>query len=344
MSRSLHIPAFLLALAFGGLSAAADEPALAIAESFPFTQVLEGGCLPSSISLDTPIFAYGVHTGKQHIPVKIGKDSRPTMRIPISGPASGPRAVLLLMTADPVLWDFTEAPHERIAAVILSGGSFQAALNLPSEIPLRFSFQPDPFASLSDSPARLCRNIGYAYDGEARAGVVAAVESQTGLKVRDIGGLHKISALSMGARLAATEEEEKAPSVASGVLRASVVVTEDKRLFGDHSLERLLAGGKIRGATRDEIASWNRVVTARLRTGRLAPYASESLGTERTYVVLEPFLVPYGMYGAASASFIIPPGLPRPDDAGSHNSYYFLEDGTCAGPHPDCDDFPRTAP
>ncbi len=129
---------------------------------------------------------------------------------------------------------------------------------------------------------------------------------------------------------------------ASGVIRALVAVTEAKRMLAMAGLTRLLAEGKIRHAARQDIDLWRRAAAERLKKADSEVVYGPA--AHRSYVALQPFLVPHGMYGAHAKNFIIPPGVPKPDDAGSHNTYYFIEDGRrCSGATGDCARLPQTA-
>ena len=93
------------------------------------------------------------------------------------------------------------------------------------------------------------------------------------------------------------------------------------------ALARMVAGGAIRPARQSDIDGWIRV--ARLTDKERS---NLSLYAEMTYVVLKPIRLPGDMYGAHSREFIIPTGVPFPENGKpSHNGYYFMEGGTCIG-------------
>jgi hypothetical protein len=49
------------------------------------------------------------------------------------------------------------------------------------------------------------------------------------------------------------------------------------------------------------------------------------------YVVLGPFRLPEGLYGAHSATFFVPKGVPRPTGNLGHSVLYDFNTLTCAG-------------
>lgn len=102
--------------------------------------------------------------------------------------------------------------------------------------------------------------------------------------------------------------------------------------FDDTFMDIMAAKGDIRPANANDLAQWNAVMTNNSYAGHLAQYNTENMYVERTYVVLKAISIPGGMYGAHSRDFIVPDGVAVPRDYGSHNSYYFMKDGTITGP------------
>lgn len=94
------------------------------------------------------------------------------------------------------------------------------------------------------------------------------------------------------------------------------------------SMDRLIQKGYVRRANEVDLMKWKALKTATSYSGRLAGYNDEDIHLHRTYMVLDDFRIPSGMYGAHSADFFVPVGMAVPRDYGSHNSYYRFEDGT----------------
>ncbi|MFT4025621.1 MAG: hypothetical protein QM676_02280 [Novosphingobium sp.] len=273
----------------------------------------------------TPVAAFGVYEGRQTIQAVVGTSPHETYVIPVTGPRQGPPRVLWLMSYEAVVWDFSLAPVNRIEAVILSGYYDQAAMNLPAHIPVRFSSYQNPGA---------CGRLGYAYKGGRE--LEAAVErlsAATGLSVESFSGSYAVPGVQFGAVLSPLAA---VPEVRAGPLRSAVSVLPDALPAREAGLAQLIEQGKLRHATQTDVDRWNAAATARLATGRLAPFTSSYLSASRSYVILAPIQIPRGMYGAHSATFIVPAGVPSPRDPGSHNTYFRLADGTCSGSSPDC--------
>ena len=51
----------------------------------------------------------------------------------------------------------------------------------------------------------------------------------------------------------------------------------------------------------------------------------------RAYVVLKAYALPAGLYGANSATFFVPKGVPRPSGNLGHSTLYDFNTMTCAG-------------
>ena len=93
------------------------------------------------------------------------------------------------------------------------------------------------------------------------------------------------------------------------------------------ALARMVSSGAIRPARQRDLDAWIRVADLTEEERH-----NLSLYSDMTYVVLRPVRLPGEMYGAHSREFIIPVGVPFPENGRpSHNGFYFMENGTCIG-------------
>ncbi len=104
----------------------------------------------------------------------------------------------------------------------------------------------------------------------------------------------------------------------------------------DPALVSLMDQGVVRAATEEDVDAWRQAVVRHAPS--LRDFRIERLRAEYAYVVLAPLVVPPDMYGGNSRGFIVSAGVPAPEDGGSHNAYYFLADGSCAGVDPACEE------
>lgn len=283
-----------------------------------------GSCLERRENA-APIAAFGAYEGARTLGYQIGDSAHETSLISVSGSRFGPKRTLLLMAYEPVVWDFSRAPIDRIEGVIVSGYYQQAVANLPAQIPVAFAGRR----------GAVCGNPGYAYEGgQGLENAVRAVGAATGLEVVSFDGVYSANTARLGGE--GLESVSANTPVRDGLVRAAVAISREPVPPGEAGLAALEQRGLIRRASRADIAAWNAAATRRLVTGRLASFESDYLMPSRTYVVLGPMQSPAGMYGANSRNFIVARGVPAPEDRGSHNTYYFVEDGTCRGVNPDC--------
>ena len=94
----------------------------------------------------------------------------------------------------------------------------------------------------------------------------------------------------------------------------------------DRILLRMVADGEIRPARQSDIDQW-------LAAARLSEHERRNLSlyTDFSFVVLKPITLPSNMYGANSRAFLIPAAVQVPQGKMAHNTYFFLENGTCLG-------------
>lgn len=326
--RPLHaLGAASLALSLAGCDAAsgAGYRPPAFTQSRVEPQPRTGACLPQHLE-PAPIVAFGAYEGARKLGIRLGQAEHETTLISITGNGFGEDRILLLMAYEPTVWDFTNAPVERISAVIVSGYYDQAVSNLPASTPVVFSSVL--------ARRNICGGLAYAYRGGPDLDeVVRNVETATGLTVESFDGIYSAHSAALGNALRHSNVDAPAEP---GEIRATVRVTVDPVAPRERGLRELVERRVIRPATAADIARWNRAATRRLRSGHLAAFRSQYLGALPTYVVLAPMVTPAGMYGAHSRSFIVERGVPMPEDRGSHNSYYRIEDGSCTGADPEC--------
>ncbi|MCX8476841.1 MAG: hypothetical protein MT490_13700 [Sphingomonas sp.] len=280
---------------------------------------LYGLCLPTRTVAGAKIIALGAYEGSQSTDLVIGGTPHETGVIAVTGSASGPPVVLILSAYEATIWDLRRFPHRRLRAILAYGYYDQAVAGVPGAIPVRFQ---------SRGQTGACGRATYAYKGGRELErLAAAVMEATGRRIDDFQGGYGPSSFDIDRRAAG------APVTAldSGELRSAVAIRRDRVRPGAAGIAQLIAEGTIRPAAKTDLERLSAALTRTSPTGYLAPVHPEHLGP-RTYVVLRPTLIPRGMYGGRSATFLLSPGIAWPTDPGSHNTYYSLADGKCRGP------------
>lgn len=114
-------------------------------------------------------------------------------------------------------------------------------------------------------------------------------------------------------------------------------------LKGQEALREALRRGQIKPASSLEFSQWAKVRQEMEKRQALADGLPENLITKKDYsgglvghnayvVTSSEFVIPEDLYGANSATFFIPPGLPAPRGPRGHCRILFLENGRSLGP------------
>lgn len=111
------------------------------------------------------------------------------------------------------------------------------------------------------------------------------------------------------------------------VLPIVAVEPPDTRPPGEAGLALGVREGYLREARRSDRNEW----LASQKPGDARTGSSSSLDLLNAYVVLKPYRLPSGLYGAHSARFYVPRGVERPTGELGHSSIYDFNTRTCAG-------------
>lgn len=250
------------------------------------------------------------------------------IRVEVNSPE---RPVLLMLGAyEPTVWRIEWTKGTRILGAALSGYHSQFVSGLPSSTPVLISSydQKNP--------------CGYFYVKAGQSPAAYADRSRT------LFGRAPEAVLPADKGLVNIGPGGGRPLISAGPWRP-----EDFQLSGplpgEFGLKQAVAAGLIRPALARDHHQWRLAKAKREREAtlaeglpeRLIPPLPEMRGSgdqplHQAYVVLSPdFVLPNGLYGGNSASFLIPPGVPMPYGDRGHNQFRFMEDGRSLGPHPD---------
>ncbi len=293
--------------------------------SLAFAASSEAACFEPQALSKAEVVALGAYEGGTDIAYSFPAERDSTGLIMVGANKTGKPLVLVLSAYSPTVWNLKAVPAGRLKAVLVYGYSAQAVTGITASVPVRITTRKSPLPE--------CGKHVYAYKGGGNLNQLAAqVESVLGKPIVRFHGDYDPKVLH--ADLA------NAPQIApdtrlSARTEVSQELTHSAIPPKEAGLRALITVGAIRPARPADVVAWNAAATKASPTGHLAPVESEYLRVQDSYVVLRTTEVPTGMYGAHSASFIIPKGVEPPVDRGSHNKYYFLSDGTCMGT-PEC--------
>lgn len=272
-------------------------------------------CMSPALARGAQIVAVGGYEGKVPTNGLATHEGHEVKGVVIAAAARG-RPLLLILTAyDPVVWDLRRVPHARLRAVFVSGYHAQAVVGAGNR-PL--------VVNTYAKPNRACGDPGFAYKGGSNLDQLDEwVRTTFGRGIdRFIGSYGLRSVAIDGAPIARPGPVPISGAIGAGAYRLGTKVD------GPFGMQRLLAQGAIRRARPADVRQLSQLLTRKSKTGRLAPVRPYVYDA---YVVLRPIRVPTGMYGGHSVTFLIPGGIPFPQDSGSHNTYWSLATGECRG-------------
>ncbi len=267
---------------------------------------------------DTRVYAAGAYGGAPQ-PFQIDQSGHQATRMDVAVNHASSPVVLMLGSYEPTVWNVGWSPGTRILAVLLSGYHRQVINGLPASVPRIVvshdaagacpSFSPwgDRLNSLNPV-ARQVFGRGVDMVFPARNGRVLISESgaEGGQWVTDAGARPVESFQLAGAPLA-----------------------------GEAGLEEAVRQGYLREARPADARAWQVAAAAARGPGDEPPVYGGTqprpIGIFHAYVVLKPFTLPAGLYGAHSATFFVPKGVPRPRGTLGHSTLYDFNTLTCAG-------------
>lgn len=276
-------------------------------------------CLARSVARGASIVAVGTYEGGLPTDILATDQGHVVRAVSIAAARSGPPLVLVMSAYDPVVWDLRRVPKSRIRAVFVSGYHVQSVAGSQGR-PVRITTYVEP------NPR--CGPPRYAYKGGAQLDALnAAVRDMLGRGIDRFTGGYALKNVALD-RIALPRQT--LPPVSAARATGGSGYKVGRAVDGRFGLGRLIAQGAVRKATLADVAILNRILTRNSQTGRLAPVHAP-VYLDETFVVLRRIAIPSGMFGANSATFLIPRGVPFPSDPGSHNAYWSLVTGECRG-------------
>jgi len=129
------------------------------------------------------------------------------------------------------------------------------------------------------------------------------------------------------------------PEISPGSFR-----DDNAPLAGPAGLKEAVKNGLIRTATEADYHAWLKAVRSNHTEPDVPPVEGENEHTNpwkflklNSYVVLKPFTMPAGLYGAHSVNFFVAKGVPLPAGEPGHSTIYDINSGKCLGVGPGCE-------
>lgn len=229
--------------------------------------------------------------------------------------------VLMLGSYEPTVWSIGWTPGTRILAVLVSGYHRQVITGLPASAPVLVSTYDNHGA------------CGYFYVTPEKATKLNPISRRVFGRPVDMLYPARNGQVVVGTPLAAG-----VALVTDGAAKpASAFRLPNSQLAGPAGLEQAVRDGFLREADSSDAAAWQAALRARPgRTTDAPPIAGGAPPARaprmfRAYVVLKAYTFPAGLYGANSATFFVPKGVPRPTGQAGHSTVYDFNIVGCAG-------------
>lgn len=274
------------------------------------------GPLPANFTVQ----AVGIYEGDLDTEVRLESSGHDTRAAEVVLNRPGEDVVLVLMAYDPVLWTVRRTPETRLAAVVVGGYHTQAVLGVERGLPL--------VITTHTGRRKDCGSAFYAYKADpALFEADARVLALTGRSIDRLWSHYRGGRIHIG----------PPPPSGTALVESRDYVPQDYTDLppfpsGQKGLDRLMDMGLLRLATASDLDAWVNAASAPYRRFDPSLKVDPPSGASGTYVVLGPMEIPGGLYGAHSAAFLVPPGVPMPTGHLGHSSVYVIEDGSCRGP------------
>ena len=295
------------------------------------TQLPNNRCLSEKYFRGAKLYALGTYSGgnpsiferKEKEPKKHLWTTEAHRRVNttnVTGNATGPEVTLILTSYESVVWNFEQAPVNRIRAVIAHGYYPQLVANLPLDIPVRFVSNDKAVESCGRAPSAHQGGKGldkFAKNFEriAQVGITAFNGSYEADFLSFDGGFNK-------------NGDSKPQNEWS--VRANVPITMQSLLPGFDGLAQLIEAGAIRPATEQDKLNWHKKA-AQISGFTLEEHKAHPalfMGDE-AFVITREIEMPVRDNLLKFTDFILEDGVPRPRiPAPFRATFYFMETGT----------------
>lgn len=310
----------------------ADEPvspiaAEALAPTKPFAFVAEAVPAAAACEFDglqlpplTKVYAAGAYGGSRQ-DFQIDQSGHEATRMDVAVNQPDVPVVLMLGAYEPTVWSIGWTRGTQILAVLVSGYHRQLITGLPASVPVRISTYENK------------GGCGHFYVTAEKAGKLNPIARRVFGRPVDMLYPARDGKVAVGLPLAASV----ALVTDSSAKPASSFRLPNSSLAGPAGLEQGVLDGFLREADSSDGAAWIAAKRAQRRApvdappiagGVLAPRMPEMF---RAYVVLKPYTLPAGLYGANSATFFVLKGVPRPTGKLGHSTLYDFNTMSCAG-------------
>ena len=260
------------------------------------------------------LYAAGAYSGRR-LGMQVDQSGHEAGRIDVGVNRPGEAVALMLGSYDPTVWHIGWTSGTRIVAVLVGGYHRQVVTGLPKDVPL--------IVSTYDNKGP----CGYFYVTADKAPTLNPIARRA--FGRGIDMLYPASQGSVLVGAAAGGMITDASAQDDAAFRIG-----DDMAAGEAGLAYAVSRGWLREAMQSDADAWISARASRPQAD-VPPIAggvpAGRMTVHNGYVVLKPFRLPEGLYGAHSATFFVPKGVARPTGNLGHSVLYDFNTLTCAG-------------
>lgn len=291
-------------------------PQSAQAKAGPVSCAFEDLELPA----DLLVYAAGAYAGRA-LDFQIDQSGHTATRFDVAVNSPSRPVALILGAYEPTVWNLGWTQGTEIVAVLVSGYHRQAIAGLASTVPV------------FNSSYHNRGPCGYVYIGKGRNTALNPLSRKLfGAPVDLVYPGDKSGAIVIGEPL-----EQGTALVTSAEVSPSSFRDADAPLAGQPGIDSAITKGVLRPATTADVNAWGDAVVANSPALDVPPVAGEGIprpaapGLHKAYVVLKQFTYPAGLFGAHSAVFLVPQGVPLPEGDPGHSAVYDFNALQCRG-------------
>ena len=299
------------------------KPVVPYSASVPQYQLREAAAvceLPNlQMPADTLVYAAGAYSGRR-LDVQIDQSGHQATQFDVLVNSPERPVALLLGAYEPSIWNIGWTEGTRILAVLATGYHRQAVAGLPAETPLRISSYDNK------GPC------GYLYVDEKNRGKLNPLARRVFKRSVDL-----VYHIGNGAMVLGEPLPPGAVQLTSPDTPPHSFVDPSLPKAGPAGLTDAVAKGLMRPADEADFAAWQAVLERKNRQASEGlppmanPPARSSFRPHNAYVLLKAQRLPAGLYGAHSASFFLPLGVPYPEGELGHSALYDFNSESCRG-------------
>ncbi|HSC84264.1 MAG TPA: lysozyme inhibitor LprI family protein [Pseudomonas sp.] len=268
---------------------------------------------------DTLVYAAGNYGGRE-LDVQIDQSGHQATQFDVLVNSPKRPVVLLLGAYEPSIWNIGWTEGSEILAVLAVGYHRQVVAGLPAETPLRTSSYEDK------GPC------GYLYVSDEHRSQLNPLAQRVFKRNVDL-----VYQITNGAMVLGEPLPAGATQLTSSDSPPESFVDSSLPKAGPAGLAEAVEKGLMRPAESTDIAAWQAVEESKANklSQGLPPLANPAerrqFSVHNGYVLLKAQRLPAGLYGAHSATFFLPKGVPYPEGELGHSALYDFNTETCRG-------------